>query len=293
MSEFDRILKEKQQLLETADNDLIAASQRAQRQLWTLIQEDFEAMETDAEGRIRLTQRNIEIAARIVNRLKLGLGATDFAPAMEDFLAKFDKSIEVNQAYARQFNPRYRIADIQVEMMRQSKIIAVDLLTNEGYKSRIDQTFRIPLNAALQGGANLRETIRSLKEVVQGSKETDGRVLANVKTYANTTFATADRTLSNTIYKDLGIEWYRYVGGEIDTTRDFCAERTGKYYHRLEIEQWGNDEWNGQIAGTNSENIFVVAGGWNCRHSIMGVPIARVPRDVIERAKSKGFYIEK
>jgi hypothetical protein len=293
MSEFDRIIKEKQELLETADNDLIAASQRAQRQLWGLIIEDFESMETDSDGRIRLTQRNIEIAARIVNRLKLGLGSTDFAPAMQDFLSKFDRSIQINQEYARQFNPSYRIADIQVELMRQSKIIAVDLLTNEGYKSRIDQTFRVPLNAALQGGSNLRETIRSLREIVQGDGKADGRVLANVKTYANTTFATADRTLSNTIYKDLSIEWFRYVGGEIDTTRKFCEERTGKYFHKLEIEQWGNDEWSGQIEGTNSENIFVVAGGWNCRHSIMGVPIARVPPDVIERAKSKGFYIEK
>jgi hypothetical protein len=71
----------------------------------------------------------------------------------------------------------------------------------------------------------------------------------------------------------------------------YYEKRNGKYYHRTEIEAWvKEDDWSGQIQGTNEQNIFVFAGGWNCRHSIVGVPKALVPKEDIERVKAK--YVE-
>jgi hypothetical protein len=290
MATFDELIKQKLSLIDHSDNELLLASKNAQRQLWASIESDFDKIQLDGNGNIRLTEQNIKIAAEIVNKLKTGLGATDFRDAMTQFLQKFDQSLRLNEEIAKTFRSTYTISAAQKALIYQSKLIAIDLLTNQGYKSRIDQTLRIPLNAAIQSGATLRETIKSIKEVVQGTPNNDGRILANVRTYANTTFTTADRALSSSIYKDLGIEWYRYVGGEIDTTRDFCKQRNGKYFHKLEVQEWGNDEWSGQIDGTNSDNIFVFAGGWNCRHSIIPVTIRRVPQDVIDRAISKGYY---
>jgi hypothetical protein len=289
---FEELIKQKLSLVDNSDNELLLATKNAQRQLWANIQGDFDKLQLDGEGRIRLTETNIRIASDIVNKLKTGLGATDFRNAMVQFLQKFDQSITINEAIAKTFRPTYTISAAQRELINQSKLIAIDLLTNEGYKSRIDQTVRIPLNAALQAGSSLKDAMKSMREIIQGTPDADGRLLANVRTYANTTFSTADRALSNSINKDLGIEWYRYVGGEIDTTRPFCEKHNGKYFHRLEIEEWGNDEWAGKIEGTDSENVFVFAGGWNCRHSIIPVTIRRVPQDVIERAKSKGYFVE-
>lgn len=289
---FDELISKKLNLIDTAENDLLLAAANSQRQLWNLILEDFDRLQLDSRGNIRLTESNIRIAAEIVNKLKTGLATTDFSNAMRLFLNKFDQSLQINADIARSLSPTYAISGAQRSLINQAKLTAIDLLVNEGYKSRIDQTFRIPLNAAIQSGANLRETIKSLREVVQGSKDTDGRILANVKTYAGTTFATAERALTNTIFKDLNWKWFRYVGGEIDTTRDFCDERNGNYYHRNSIAEWGDEEWNGQIQGTNSENIFVFLGGWNCRHSLIPVTIRRVPQSVVDDARSKGWEVE-
>jgi hypothetical protein len=116
--------------------------------------------------------------------------------------------------------------------------------------------------------------------------------LANVKTYAGTTYATAERALTNSIFKDLNWKWFRYVGGEIDTTRTFCEERNGKYFHRNSIAEWADEgEWSGQIEGTNSENIFVFLGGWNCRHSLIPVTIRRVPESIVADARAKGWDV--
>jgi len=287
--EFNRLVEQRLNLADTADNDLILASANAQRQLWSYVRDLLERMDLDANGNIRLTQPNIRLSNQIVNLMKEGLGLTDFGKAMEAYLQKFDQSIEVNEKIAKQFKPTYTLNSAQKELMNQSKAVAIDLLTNEGYKSRIDQTFRPVLLGALQSGASMRDTIRSLREVTLGTPEKDGRLLANVKTYASTTFSTADRALANATFIDLGIEWYRYQGGKIDTTREFCEKRNGKYYHRSEIEAWvKEDDWSGQIQGTNKQNIFVFAGGWNCRHSIVGVPKVLVPKEDIERVKAKG-----
>lgn len=290
MTELEQLQQERSNLLINADAGLITASSLSQRQLYQLISDTLENMEVDSDGRIRLNNRNIEAADRIIRLLKNGLSQTNFSNAMTEFLSKFDKSVELNQRYGRQFERGYTVNPLQIELIKRSKLLAVDLLANEGYKTRIDQTVRIPLFSAIQAGANLRETVRDIKKVVQGDKDADGRVLANVKTYANTTFATADRSLANSVAQEVGAQWYRYVGGEIDTTRSFCDERNGKYYHKEEIRLWAEKEWDGQILGTNSDNIFVLAGGWNCRHSIMAVPIFSVPNDVVERAISKGYF---
>jgi hypothetical protein len=289
---FDELIAKKLDLFNTAENDLLLATTNSQRQLWSLISDDFDNLQVDQRGNIRLTEINIRIVAEIVNKLKTGLAATEFANAMRLFLDKFDQSLEINTALARALRPAYTLSQAQRSLMNQAKATAIDLLTNEGYKSRIDQTFRIPLNAAIQSGANLRETQRAMRKIIQGDKDNDGRILANVKTYAGTTFATAERALTNSIFKDLNWKWFRYVGGEIDTTRDFCEERNGKYFHRNSIAEWADEDWNGQIEGTNSENIFVFLGGWNCRHSLIPVTIRRVPESIVADAKAKGWDVD-
>jgi hypothetical protein len=290
---FDELIAKKLDLFNNAENDLLLATANSQRQLWALISDDFDKLQVDARGNIRLTDTNIKIVAEIVNKLKTGLGATEFANAMRLFLNKFDRGLQINTDIARALKPSYTLSQAQRSLMNQAKATAIDLLTNEGYKSRIDQTFRIPLNAAIQSGANLRETVKTMREIIQGNKDNDGRILANVKTYAGTTYATAERALTNSIFKDLNWKWFRYVGGEIDTTRTFCEERNGKYFHRNAIAEWADEgEWSGQIEGTNSENIFVFLGGWNCRHSLIPVTIRRVPESIVADARAKGWDVE-
>ncbi len=65
-----------------------------------------------------------------------------------------------------------------------------------------------------------------------------------------------------------GIEKFKYVGGTIATSRDFCRSHNGKIYTAAEINRiWRRQTWGGKAPG----NPFVVRGGYNCRH--MFVPV--------------------
>jgi hypothetical protein len=157
-------------------------------------------------------------------------------------------------------------------------------------RARVTLPFVEQLTAAVATRSTLSETVKALRTVIEGDKDVDGRLVANVKTVAQTAQAIADRNYSAQVNEAIGAEWYRYAGSEIDTTRDFCAERHGQYFHKKEIEGWADLNWDGKIAETNSRTIFSNAGGWNCRHSIIAVSIRRVPQDVIQRNIANGNY---
>jgi hypothetical protein len=61
---------------------------------------------------------------------------------------------------------------------------------------------------------------------------------------------------------------YKYVGGVIPESRDFCAQMNGRELTEAEIRSiWNNQTWSGKRPG----DPFVVRGGYNCRHSFVVV----------------------
>lgn len=59
-----------------------------------------------------------------------------------------------------------------------------------------------------------------------------------------------------------GIKTYKYVGGTIATSRDFCVAHNNKIYTEAEIKRIWQQKWGGKAPG----DPFVVRGGYNCRH---------------------------
>ena len=47
---------------------------------------------------------------------------------------------------------------------------------------------------------------------------------------------------------------------------------------------------HGLIEGTNAENFFIRAGGWNCGHAIRPVPERNVPLEVRDRVYNTAAY---
>ena len=93
---------------------------------------------------------------------------------------------------------------------------------------------------------------------------------------------------------DLGLEWFEYVGSNIETTREFCEHLTEKrYIHKSEIKTILKGEIDGHqceiyektglpkgmIEGTNEQNFQVNCGGWNCRHQLVPVAKEAVPKN--------------
>lgn len=290
MPSLDELIKQKVDLFESTPDNLATASERVQRKLWGELLPLVQTLEVDKDGNVAQSQKNIRKIGEITDKLQILLAGKEYTDAIKVFLADIDKGVVLTDEIARKIEASFEPSQVLKDILTLSKQNAINSLIGETMRSRVTLPFVEQLTTAVAARTPLAETIKTLKTVIEGSPDVDGRLLANVKTVAITAQAIADSAYSAGVSEAIGAVWFKYVGGEIPTTRHFCEERTGKFFHIKEVEKWGNLTWDGRIAGTDSRSIFAFRGGWNCRHSIIPVSIKIVPDSVVNRNIDNGNY---
>jgi len=286
---IDELIKKKIEILENEPEKLGEAAVKSQLYIWEQVQEQIDKFET-VDGKIVVNNKNIRILYKVIDTLKESINNTDFQKAMKAFVNSFDEATTISDRLAKEIEKGFKPNKAQKDLVQLAKDNAVSTLIGEGLAARLTQPFVELLAANVSAGNSLLETRKQLKKFVLGTKDSDGRLLANVRTNSATALAVADASYSAAVAEQVGAVWFRYAGSVIDTTRPFCKERAGKYYHKKEIESWANGDWKGEIAGTTSRTIFSFRGGWNCRHSINMLNIRVVPQSVIQRNIDNGNY---
>lgn len=67
------------------------------------------------------------------------------------------------------------------------------------------------------------------------------------------------RAMSNRESEKLGLNYFIYEGGLIQTSRQFCISRAGKIFHRDDLATWDNGQ---------GIPASIYLGGYRCRHQI-------------------------
>lgn len=289
MASFDELVAEKVKLFDSAPEDLANESIKAQRQIFRSIQSELAQLDTDSDNRILPTQANFDRVNTILSSLKNAVLSSDYVLAVRDFIGKLDRSFNISNELAQQINKNFQPDENLQALYEFQRKNAVQVLLGTALESAITQPFNQVLSASISAGDTYANMVRALNTVIEGNDQIDGRLTRYVRSVATTAVAVSDRSYTAAVNEAIGAEWYVYRGGEIETTRPFCEARNGKYFHRKEVESWASLEWDGKIAETDRKTIFNYAGGWNCRHSLIAVTERRVPEDVKQRAREKGY----
>jgi hypothetical protein len=301
MASFEQLVKKKIELFENVPESMATAAEKAQISAWRAIEPLLLEMETSPEGNILQTEGNVRRISQITDQLNKSLASGEYFKAVESFLKSIDEGVNLTTEIAQKIESNFEPSTVQKQLIELSKQNALSSFFGSGLRQRVTLPFLEQLTANVAARAPLREAITSLQGTITGTDASDGRLLANIKTTALTAQAIADRSYSASVNDEIGVEWYRYLGGEIPTTRPFCEHREAGYFHKKEIEAWGEGKnsagisdirdgtWAGRIEGTDIKTIFTFVGGYNCRHYLMPVNISRVPPEVIERVKAEGF----
>jgi hypothetical protein len=301
MASFDELVARKVKLLETVPESIVTAAEKAQRDAWRKLGPLLAEMDVDATGNIRQTEDNIRRIGLITEELNKVLAGGEYKDAVQSFLSSIDEGVQLTDDIAKKIDSNFQPDNVQKQLLAISKQNAINAFFGSGLRDNVTVPFLEQLTANVAARAPLNQAVKALQGVIEGTETTDGRLLANVRTTANTAQAIADRSYSAAVNEELGIEYFQYLGGEIPTTRPFCEHREGAIFHRKEIEAWGNGEnsagindisngtWAGRIDGTDSRSIFTFVGGWNCRHFLVPVIKQKVPASVQARAKAEGY----
>jgi hypothetical protein len=253
-------------------------------------------LELDAEGYIKQSAANRKVLRAAQNAFDDVMNSSAYQNAVESHLKVIPKIDNLNEIYFKSvsdiFSPnRTFIKELQKQVIRD---VNTNLL-NEGVIAQVKTPLNQILSQNINSGGSFAGFQEQLRNYIKGNDSIEGRLLKYTTTYTADTLFNYSRTWQDAVTSDLGLEFYLYSGGltggkKGTGSREFCIERTGKFFHRKEIEQWADLDWKGKNALTTKSSIFSLAGGHNCKHSMIPVSEKIVPKDVIDRNIELGFY---
>lgn len=242
----------------------------------------------DSEGYIRQTAENRAIIREANRAFARALERGGYVQALNSFTVVFGVLDGVNAEYFSGFD---KFSPNRQFMKALQKQVIADIessLLNEGMISQVKNPLSQLLNQNINSGASFTGMLDQVKAFIKGDAN-EGKLLRHVKTVVRDVLFNYSRTYQIAVAADLGLEFYLYSGGLIDTSRPWCKERAGKYFHHKEIEAWADESWAGKRPDTTQSSIFIYAGGYSCLHQILPVSEVMVPPEVVQRAVEAGY----
>lgn len=280
MATLRQLVNDRSDRLARAPEQLVTRVEKLQRGIFQRILGKLDQLKRTPAGAIERTAENLAKAAEITEELKGVLTGSEYLGALAQFAAEFDRAKATNDAILRKTFGEFTPSELSALTLATSKARAVELLAGATATTGFLEPLRGAIEQAVTAGSSWVETVQQMSRLIGGSADTMGKLAQHVKQVAWDALAVADRSYAEAVATDLGVEWYFYSGTELPTTREFCRDRMGKYWHESEIRAWASLDWDGKMQeSTNSSTIFQNLGGWNCRHILVPVATSSVPAE--------------
>lgn len=268
-----------------------------QGELYKLMIAEIKRLDTSGDT-VKVTVKNLSILTSIKNKLNRLILNPKYKAEIKEFASAF------NEVYAQQFDywksieSSFKPKPLLKAIKNQAIQDTVQQLTTQGISANVSDAIVGILRTNITSGGSYSDLAEQLRQSLTNTPESKGILDRYVKTVAKDSINQFSRQYTQIVSNDLGYEWYRYMNSDIETTRCFCDAMTDKdYFHVSEIPGLLKGKGllcdnqtvpiyaktglpYGMIDGTNAENFFVRAGGWNCGHSIQPVAERQVPKKI-------------
>lgn len=289
MAEFKDILTRIDEAIE-AFNKKIPASQRA---MLEGIEEQLLRLDLK-NGRIKTTVANLKIITSIKNKLLKIVLNEDYIQDVKNFAKAFTDVTNLQNEYWKSVEKTFKPSSILKEIKNQAVGDTVNKLTEAGIGTNISAQIEDILRTNITTGGAYKDLTAQLRESLTDTDKSPGVLSRYAKQITTDSINQFSRNYTQIVSSDLGFEFYAYQGTDIKTTRHFCDALTDfRYFHISQIAgllqakdlYYTDDDGKrkkveinpktelpyGMIPGTNAENFFIRAGGYNCRHAIRPV----------------------
>jgi len=298
---LEKLISERIDRLESVPAKLQSVIDKQDEVLFKQILKDLSELKV-VDGKIEASKDNLSKINGILENLKKTLFGSDYLDGIKEFATEIQTQATLNNNILSQVVGSFddnEMFKATVKSSQQNALLLMD-------ESAIAHNFLTPLSQILSNSiisnTSYTQAVQSLRDNMVGENALLSRY---AKTIITDSFAISDRQYNQLISKSNGIEFYRYDGGKIKTTRYFCCVRSNGIFHEKEIASWGSKPslWNkGDASGcdkkqgggmnpdTNSATIFSYLGGYNCQHILVPLSNDYVPQSVKDDAEAKGYY---
>jgi hypothetical protein len=228
------------------------------------------------------TRKNISLLKKINQLSNTALIDKSYRVRLETYLSAFRKIRTQNEKYFETFGGFKAGSEVLANLTNLSIDQAASALSQDAVLNQFSRPVKDILTRNVTTGAQFSDLQDQLKDFILGTPEVDGKWLRYTKQITHDALFNYSRAYQETVAEQLGLRYYRYVGGLKKDSRPFCVARNGKFFSKSQIESWASEEWKGKAAGTTPSSIFMLLGGYNCRHSLIPVDESAVPNSVKE-----------
>lgn len=266
-------------------NEVILVQKRLYNDFLSLVNQ----LELDSGGYIKQTAANRSILNRAEVTFNNSISTSGYQDAINRALGTINKLDAVNIAYFESIDSAFKLNRQFLTSLQNSTISTLEnLVLNDGLNSQIRTPLLQILNQNVNSGGSYAGMVKQVQDYIVGG-ENEGKLLRYSKQIVRDSLFQYSRAYQEAVTNDLGLDWYMYEGGLMQTSRPFCIERAGHFWHRKEIESWASLQWAGKIPETTESSIFTYAGGYNCYHSLIPVHDSIVPNEDKKRFEDGGF----
>jgi hypothetical protein len=235
--------------------------------------EFFATLKKDRQGNFERSIDNLKAVDKF--RAKL----TEYIGKDSDYINKeLSKVFEsngkfINLYFSEMVNGYEASKQIYSDIRALSIYQTASVLKGSEMEASISEPIIRILKENIKAGTNFPNLRKLLINEILGDKEKEPYIKRYIKQVTNDAVMTYNRSYMNAISEDLDIKHYLYRGTKIADTRSYCQSRAGKVFTKKEIEDSASLDWSGKRKGTNKENIFIFAGGYNCRHDYIPITV--------------------
>lgn len=239
-------------------------------------------LELDSRGYIKQNTFNRKVLTKAQSLFDETLSSASYRNAISKHLGVISNVNELNTDYFQSINKKFTPNKTFLKSLEKQAVKNINqMILQDGIKAQI----KIPLNKLIEQNISTGGRYRGLLDQLKVFMEGEGNMVRFSATYLKDILFEYSRSFQESLTGDLNLDWYLYSGGLTDNSREFCIERSGKFFHRKEIQAWARRKWKGKAAGTTQSSIFVLLGGYNCTHSLIPVSEFIVPKEDLARIK--------
>jgi len=301
-------MTELQDVIETLDNaadSFEGIANKEQKKIYDEVLTLAKDLEIDASGNVKQSIQNLKRLTLIKAKLAALSKNKEWAAGISHFLEYFGVLQKKQNEYYSSHFPEATLsvkAKEKNELMRQMAVQnTIDALMGDGLKANVTDKLNDILLRAVTSGAKFADLQEELRAHLLGKDGGQGAFARYANTYAVTALSQYTGQHNKLLTEGLNTDWFVYEGSNKETTREFCEHLTAKrFIHKSEIPTilTGKiDDYQcaiypktglpyGMIEGTTPDNFQCNCGGWNCRHQLVPVADAVVPKALRDRMRN-------
>lgn len=278
--------READKLLNTQQRERLKALSDVEKVLFAKVWEQMQRELSEDGGRIT-SKKGFVSLAKAIDKVFDSIEAEHLGGLVTGTAADMK---EVLEASTEQFRPLARGKDVasirdsvQATMRKRLGIdeewkpirkgYLDDLVRNRAARDEVKKL----VAKGVSGGIPMRKLEKALRLKVQGTKNTAGVLEKSIGGFVLDAYQVADRVTAREFATRLGLRYFIYSGGLIETSRPFCRKRNNKVFTTEEAERdWPKDSTLPRTkaekeAGGPPDDYSPLedCGRWNCRHRIM------------------------